>query len=105
MDAEYIDSIQYAAQLGRLDFISALLAALGIIMVFGGLFAFINIRSKAEQAAEEIATAKAEEVANIYLQNSLPMIIEAYDDFIENHVNASLANQIAEAQERNENDK
>jgi len=94
-----VDVIQYASQLGRLDFISALLAAIGVIMVFGGIFAFLNIRSKSEKIAGEVATIKAEKVANKYLQNNLPMIIEAYDEFIQHQVNASIADKIALAQE------
>lgn len=94
-----IDVIQYSMQLGRLDFVSALLACIGVLMVFGGIFAFMNIKSKSEEVAKEAATKKAEEVANKYLQNNLPMIIEAYDEFIGHQVNSSVADQIAMAQE------
>lgn len=95
-----LDVIQYAAQIGRLDFISALLACVSFLMVFGGIYAFINIRAKAEKAAEGAASIKAEEVANRYMQDNLPKIIEAYEEFISNQVNSSVADQIALAQER-----
>ncbi len=98
-----IDVIQYSMQIGRLDFVSALLACVSVLMVFGGIFAFINIKDKSKSIAEEIASEKAEEVANKYLQDNLPMIIEAYDEFIEHQVNASVANNIALAQENESN--
>jgi hypothetical protein len=98
-----LDIIQYSMQIGRLDFVSALLACIGVLMVFGGIFAFLNIRGISQSVAREVATETAEKVTNKYLQDNLPIIIEAYDEFIEHQVNASVANQIAMAQEDGQN--
>ena len=66
------DVIAYAAQIGRLDFISAVLATLGLLFVLAGTFAFIHFRGIAKKQAEEtaktIAREVAERVANEYMQ-------------------------------------
>lgn len=38
--AELCDATAVAAQLGRLDFVSALMAMIGIVLVLGGIFSF-----------------------------------------------------------------
>ncbi len=110
-EEQIVNSIQYAAQLGRLDFVSALLGCIAIILALGGIFAFINIRSSAKKTAKETAKETAEEIAEkaacSYIENNLPSIVDAYLDCIDNHaknnaknyINATKANQIAQAQE------
>ena len=96
-------AVEFAAQTGRLDLASLLLAIVAIIMALGGIYAFINFRSIAKKIADEVATEvatkKAEEIANQYLQNSLPDIISSYETFIRSHVEASIADQIQTSQE------
>ena len=58
-----LDALQYAMQIGRLDFVSILLACIGIFMVFGGIFAFLNIKRNAQSVARKAATETAERVA------------------------------------------
>ncbi|MFC7048599.1 hypothetical protein [Emcibacter nanhaiensis] len=107
MEEQLKDAVQLASQTGRLDFVSSLLAAISLLTIFGGIFAFLNLRSNAKKTAEKVATEiaeqKAEEIANKYMQDNIGKIIEDYSEFIENHVNASVADQIAQAQEGGEN--
>lgn len=98
------DALEVAAQLGRLDFASLLLAIVSTILVLGGIFAFINFRSIAKaQAVEEArktAEATAERVTNEYLQRELPDLLEAYRSFLDsNDVTDDAANQMANAQD------
>lgn len=97
------DVIHYAAQLGRLDLISTLLAVVAILMGLGGIVAFLNIKMSAKDTAREVAREVAEEeaerIANNYIQANLPDIIAAYKDMIKDEVNAAVSNDIAQAQE------
>lgn len=81
------DAICVGAQLGRLDFVSALLAIIGLVLVLGGIFAFLNFRSLAKKTAceeaEKHAKTTAERVANEYLQAELPDLLQAYKKFLE----------------------
>ena len=54
-----MDATAVAAQLGRLDLVSLLLTAIGLILVLGGVIAFMNVKS----LAKDQATTVAEEVA------------------------------------------
>lgn len=85
----YIDPISTAAQLGRLDLVSLLLASIGLILVLGGIFAFMNFRAIAKaQATTEagrVAEEVAERVANDYLQRELPDVTRAYNNFADPH--------------------
>lgn len=98
-------AIEFAAQTGRLDLVSLLLAAIGLILVLGGLFAFINFRSiaKAHAVAEatKIAEATAERVTNEYLQRELRDLLEEYRTFFDSEGDLSDddADQIANAQD------
>ena len=103
----FIDAIQAAAQLGRLDLVSLLLAAIGLILVVGGLFAFFNVRSIArKQATEEagkIAKTVAEQIANEYMQKHLYDIVKAYRNMMDpDAVSDDLAKRMADAQDNAE---
>ena len=89
MNEDYVDSIAMAAQLGRLDFVSALLGGIGVLLVLGGIYGFFNFRAIAKSQATEVAkgiieeTRKnaediAERTANEYVQENLPDIVEEY---------------------------
>ena len=97
------DAVTCAAQTGRLDLVSALLACIGILLVLGGIFGFLNIRTKASSVAQEVAREEAkkvaESVANVYIQENLPKILESYRELIEKQVNSAVADQIALSQE------
>jgi len=57
------DATHVAAQLGRLDLVSLLLAIIGVVWLLGGVFAFLNFRAIAKKQATDEATKIAEEVA------------------------------------------
>ena len=73
---------EIAAQTGRLDFLSALLASISVALVLGGIFAFLNFRQLAKKHAKkeatEVAKNVAERVVNKYLQENMVHIIDAY---------------------------
>ena|SRR5579872_6968396 len=97
------DALSVASQLGRLDLVTILLGVISVLIVFGGIVAFFEVRSKAKKAAIEaaagVAATTAEGVANKYLQDQLPLILQEYQDLIKSMVNADIANDIANAQE------
>lgn len=103
------DAISVASQLGRLDFVSALLAIIGVALVLGGLFTFLHFRNVAKEEAckeaERHAKIVAERVANEYLQAELPALLEEYRRFMEaqngNNVDNDddFADEIADSQE------
>lgn len=105
-----ISSLAAAAQLGRLDFASLLLAIVSLILVLGGLYAFINFRAIAKaQAVKEaraVAQATAERVTNEYLQRELPDLLEAYRSFLDSDdVTDEDADEMASAQDNGEGEK
>lgn len=98
------DALEVAAQLGRLDLVSLLLAIVSLILVFGGLYAFLNFRAIAKahavREAREVAEATAERVTNEYLQRELPDLLDAYRSFLDSgDVSDEDADDMAEAQE------
>ncbi|MCY4241941.1 MAG: hypothetical protein OXD36_09385 [Rhodobacter sp.] len=102
-----VDAIAVAGQLGRLDAVSLLLAAVGVVLVLGGVFAFINFRSIARSQAEKEANAVAKEVseriANEYMQRELPNVIKSYREMMEGeNVLNEQANRFADSQEGRE---
>lgn len=100
---QFNDAVHVAAQLGRLDFISALMAITAILLALIGVCAFFSIRRDAKitakETAEEIAAGVAERTANAYMQAKLPEIIDSYRNFINDGVNRTIADEIANAQE------
>ncbi len=68
------------------DFLSITLSALTIGVVLSGAIGFFAIRNKAKKQASKIAEAiareTAERVANEYIQQNLPYIVESYKSFI-----------------------
>lgn len=70
------------SQWGRFDLVSMLLAAIGLVLVVGGIFAFLNLRDiakrEATREAKEIAEGIAESAANAYIQRELPGIVRSY---------------------------
>ncbi|TCO72031.1 hypothetical protein [Rhodovulum euryhalinum] len=96
--------VEFAAQTGRLDLVSLLLAIVSTILVLGGVFAFLNFRSIAKAhaivQAKETAEATAERVTNEYLQRELPDLLKAYRSFLDSDdVSNEAADQMAGAQD------
>ena len=107
--SSFVDATAVAAQLGRLDLASLLLAAVGLVLVAGGVYAFINFRGLArEQAkseASKIAAEVAERIANEHMQRELPNIIRAYQTIIVGGGETDEeADSVAKVQEKGEGD-
>lgn len=87
MDGMKQSAVDFAAQTGRLDLVSLILAAISLTLVLGGVFAFLNFRSiaKAHAVAEatKVAETTAERVTNEYLQRELPDLLEQYREFFD----------------------
>lgn len=100
---QHKDSIQLATELGRLDFASALLACIGLILVAGGIFAFINFRAIAKKQAKtqatEIAEKIAEQTANEYMQKEGARLVKQYVRFYMDNPTDDEADDIANAQD------
>ena len=101
MGEENIDAVLHAAQLGRLDFLSALLALVSVALGLCAIFAFLNLRRIAKQVASEVAEnvgkKTAETVANEYLQKEFLDILVANKELFDNVPDES-ADSIASAQ-------
>lgn len=98
------DTTATLAQLGRFDLVTLFLTGIGVLLVLGGVFAFIDLKRTAKATAKataiEEARSIAEKVTNDYLQRELPDLIEAYRAFLDDEdVSDDAANQLAEAQE------
>ncbi|MCB2012314.1 MAG: hypothetical protein KDF64_17300 [Geminicoccaceae bacterium] len=102
--------LAYAAQTGRLDFISALLAVLAIILGLGAFPVFFFVQRRAENIAREVAESilkdaleRIENDAISRVERMLPKLVEEYGELARNAVNETIANEIAAAQETGKN--
>lgn len=73
------DVLNVAVQIGRLDFVSAILAMFGILTGLAAIFGFIEVRNRAEDRARitaiEIAGKIARSEAREEVRRSLPAIV------------------------------
>lgn len=96
----YKDALVAALQLGRLDLITGILAALGIILVFGGVFSYFHFRHVAESEAREVAERVAGEKAKERMEQEMPSIVQnLYYIMQDGSVSDTDADRMAEAQE------
>lgn len=73
--------VEFAAQTGRLDFFSGLLASVAIILTFGGLYGFFVFRSDVKSRAADVAREAASKEVQVYLTaNATALIKDALDD-------------------------
>lgn len=107
-DAQLVDAIAIAGQLGRLDFISTILALIGILLVFAALpvYRLILVRCqdiirKNWKELEEKVAQDVEEVAISRLEAKLPDMHEDYMKMIQamDQNSDDLADDIGEAQD------
>jgi hypothetical protein len=86
-----------------LDTMAVSLAAMTIVLALAGIVAFLNLRDQARKAAKKEANTVcpeiAERVANQYLQENLPKILDEYRELGWGSVGAQSADDIASAQE------
>ena len=104
------DPVAVASQIGRLDFVSALLAIIAIILGAAAIPLFVFLKYRAEQVAKsEIAShmegirqmAEAEAISKV--EQQLPILVEQYMELVQNRVAAEAADAIAGAQENDGN--
>ncbi|MDO8295021.1 MAG: hypothetical protein Q7T19_01140 [Caulobacter sp.] len=100
------DAVQFAAQTGRLDFLTAVLAVLALFIGISAFPLFNFLKARAEQVAREavadvLRTAEEaiEKAAISKLEEMLPTLVEEYMKLAQNAVSAELGDQIAAAQE------
>ena len=99
--AQANDAVHVAAQLGRLDLVSALLAAIGLMAALLAIGGFFYVRHRAEKAAREEAqylNERIEAEALSKMEEMLPTLVDQYMELLRNSVTADQANDIAEAQ-------
>jgi hypothetical protein len=76
---EKANVLNLAVQIGRLDFVSAILAMFGILVGLAAIFGIVEVRNRAEERARLTAKEIAENVAIIAareeVQRSLPSIV------------------------------
>ena len=69
-------AVEIAAQTGRLDFASLLLAIVGILLALGGVVGFIEVRTRVKTVAERTAREECREIAEKivlqYINDELP---------------------------------
>lgn len=101
-----LDAIQIAGQLGRLDFISALLATVALIMVFLAFPLFSFLRNRAEVVAREETSAQMEKLiakleseAISKMEEMLRLLVKEYMDLARQQAEVHRADDIARAQE------
>lgn len=62
-------AVKAALELGRLDYMSSLLAAIGVLIAIFGLIGYLNVRFSAKRVAEDEARATARESAAAFLNS------------------------------------
>ncbi len=107
----YQSAVEFAAQTGRLDFLSAVLAVLALVLGIGAFPLVYFLRQRAASVArdeinlalEDIKT-KAEAAAISKMEELLPTLLKEYGELAKNAVDDDIANMIAQAQGDNADD-
>lgn len=74
-------AVEIAAQTGRLDFLSALLAAIALIFTLGGFLGFFLLRSDVKSRATDVAREATTPAVEDYMtKNAVSLIKAALDD-------------------------
>lgn len=104
--AQSADAVQIASQLGRLDFISALLAVVALVIALAALPLFVFLRYRAETVArEEILvqmaglTTKLEAQAVSKMETMLPELVKEYMELARDQAIVAQADEITGSQE------
>ena len=108
----YEDVVHFAAQTGRLDFLTSVLAVLAILLGLGAFPVYHFVQRKAEKIAKEAAdkvlkdtALKIEQEAISRIEAMLPTLVREYQELAKNAAGAEMADAIARAQEEGGNDK
>lgn len=101
-----IDAVQYAFQTGRLDFVTAILAALTIVIAIAAIPLFLYFRHRAAQVAREEVQQISQELmerlekdASARMEALLPKLVSDYMQLARTYISEDLADEIAKAQE------
>lgn len=96
------DAIGYASQIGRLDFLSAVLAVLALILGLGAFPIFFFVQRRAEEIARIAVEAKLigaeenlEKMAIAKLESMLPSLIDDYMELVKNSATDEMGDEIA----------
>jgi hypothetical protein len=104
--AQANDAISVASQIGRLDFISALLAVIALLIGLGAIPLFVYLRSRAKEVAIAAVNERMKEVeghleaeAISKMEAMLPTLVAQYHQLAQNSVTEAQGNDIADAQD------
>ena len=96
------DAVSIAAQTGRLDFVSAVLASLGLVIALGTLPFLFYLRGRAGTVAKEAAEARMKELetelerrAIERMEKMLPGLVEDYTKLARASAHTEQGNEIA----------
>lgn len=102
-----VDAIQFAAQMGRLDFVSAMLggvsamlAVVALFMAFAGFIGYKQVSSQSRTIAAETAREEAARAVGEYLEKNLPGMLDERLNVVEEPVNDEAAYELSSAQEK-----
>lgn len=102
-------AVEFAAQTGRLDLVSVLLAVVALLLAIGAFPAFWFVKSRAEQIAKDEVqeilkgiTERLEAEAIRQVEEMLPGLIRDYGEFARQAAGQDVADAIAAAQEGSE---
>lgn len=102
-----VDPIQFAAQMGRLDFasamlggISVMLAVLAIGMGIAGMIGYRQVSSQSGEIAAKTAREEAARAVGEYLDEKLPGMLDERLNVVEEPVNDEAAYELSSAQEK-----
>src|SRR3990167_1723775 len=100
------NAVQFAAQTGRLDFLTAVLAVLALLLGLSAFPMFFFLKARAEHVAREAiedvlktAVERVEREAVLKLEEMLPTLVEEYSKLAKNAVSVEEADRIAAAQD------
>lgn len=108
MDKEAVvaSAVEFAAQTGRLDFVSALLATIALLLALGAFPVFYYVQRRAEavalaeaQKVLDGAEDRIEAAAISKVEEMLPNLYEEYVAMAQRAASDATANAIAAAQE------
>ncbi len=106
-----VDVVHYASQIGRLDFLSAAIAVLAVILGLGAFPVFFFVQRRAERVARDAvdtklegAEARIEKLAIAKMEAMLPALVDDYMEVVKNSVSAEQGNKIAEALAKEDGD-
>lgn len=99
-------AVKYAAETGRLDFLTAALGVLTIVLGLSAFPMFFFLKWRAEAVAREAAEGilgaaqeRIEQLAISRMEQMLPTLVNEYAEIATNAVDGGVADEIAAAQE------